>query len=140
MDAQRTPISLVQAAAARPERWSPGVVGQVNNHFVKAVRILGEFPWHTHLHEDEMFLVLAGTLRIGRAEADGGPVDVRPGEFFIVPRGVRHNTATPTGEECLMALIEPVETLHTGDVQTPLSRSIAEQMGAAGILPHGIAE
>ena len=100
---------------------------------MKAVRILGEFPWHTHLHEDEMFLVLEGTLRIGRAEVDGGPLDVRAGEFFIVPRGVRHNTSTPTDEECLMALIEPVETLHTGDVQTPLSRSIAEQLGAAAI-------
>ena len=91
--------------------------------------MLGEFPWHTHAHEDEMFLVLEGTLRIGRSEADGGLVEVRAGEFFIVPRGVRHNTSTPVGEECLMALIEPAATLHTGDVETSQSRSIAEQLG-----------
>ena len=123
----------MQAAASRPEHWSPGVVGRVNDHFVKAVRIVGEFPWHTHAHEDEMFLVLKGTLRIGRSEADGGLVEVRAGEFFIVPCGVRHNTSTPVGEECLMALIEPVATLHTGDVETSLSRSIAEQLGATSL-------
>ena len=122
------PISLLASAAARPERWSPGVVGQVNNHYVKTVRILGEFPWHAHTYEDEMFLVLQGTLRIGRAEADGGPVDVQAGQFFIVPRGVRHNTSTPTNEECLLALIEPAGTLHAGDVETPMARSIAEQL------------
>ena len=126
---QQAPLSLLQSAAARPEFWSPGVVGQVNDHYVKTVRVLGEFPWHTHAHEDEMFLVLKGVLRIGRSDADGGPVDVHPGEFFIVPRGLRHNTSTPTEEECLLALIEPAATLHAGDAETPLSRSIAEQLG-----------
>ena len=129
METQQAPISLLAAAAARPERWSPGIVGQVNNHYVKAVRILGEFPWHTHLHEDEMFLVLQGTLRIGRSAADGGPIDVRVGEFFVVPRGMRHNTSTPPNEECLIALIEPVSTLHAGEADTPMARSIAEQLG-----------
>lgn len=132
MDAQQRPISLLDAALSRPELWSPGVVGQVNTHLVKAVRVLGEFPWHTHAQEDEMFLVLRGTLRIGRTEADGGSVDVRAGEFFIVPHGVRHNTSTPDGEECLMALFEPAATLHAGDVQTARSRSLAEQMGSYG--------
>ena len=129
MMTQQAPISLLVSAAARPERWSPGIVGQVNNHYVKTVRILGEFPWHVHAHEDEMFLVLQGTLRIGRLETDGGPIDLVAGEFFIVPRGLRHNTSTPTNEECLIALIEPVATLHAGDTATPLARSIAEQLG-----------
>ena len=133
MENQQTPISLLASPASRPERWSPLVVGQVNDHYVKTVRILGEFPWHAHIREDEMFFVLQGTLRIGRAEADGGPVDVAAGEFFIVPRGVRHNTATPTNEECLIALIEPAATLHAGDTETSLTRSIAEQLGTAGI-------
>ena len=122
------PVALLAAARARPDHWSPGVVGQVNDHYIKAVRVLGEFPWHTHSHEDELFLVLQGTLRIGRSEADGGDVDVCAGEFFVVPRGMQHNTSTPTGEECLLALIEPVATLHAGDAQTPRARSIAEQL------------
>jgi mannose-6-phosphate isomerase-like protein (cupin superfamily) len=73
-----------------------------------------------------MFLVLRGALTIGRAASDGGPVTVHPGEFFVVPRGVRHNTAAT--EETWIALIETVSTEHTGGEQTPLTRSIAEQL------------
>jgi mannose-6-phosphate isomerase-like protein (cupin superfamily) len=73
-----------------------------------------------------MFLVLRGELQIGRAPADGGPVVVRPGEFFVVPHGVRHNTSA--AEETWIALIETVTTEHTGGEQTPLTRSIAEQL------------
>ena len=129
MNNQQKPISLLESAAARPEYWSPGIVGQVNDHYVKAARILGEFPWHAHTHEDEMFLVLLGTLRIGRSEADGGAVDVQAGQFFVVPRGLRHNTSTPTGEECLIALLEPTATRHAGDTETSMARSIAQQLG-----------
>jgi mannose-6-phosphate isomerase-like protein (cupin superfamily) len=74
-----------------------------------------------------MFLVLRGCLRIGRSDADGGSVDVRPGEFFVVPRGVRHNTSAV--EETWVALIETVTTEHTGGEETPFTRSIAEQLG-----------
>jgi len=79
-----------------------------------------------HEQEDEMFLVLRGHLRIGRAEADGGVVSVLPGQFFVVPRGVRHNTSADV--ETWIALIETTTTLHSGDEQTPLTRSIAEQL------------
>jgi len=89
--------------------------------------VQGEFPWHSHEHEDEMFLVLRGVLSIGRAAEDGGPVSVRPGEFFVVPRGVRHNTSAT--EETWIVLIETTTTLHSGSEQTPLTRSIAEQLG-----------
>ena len=74
-----------------------------------------------------MFLVLRGLLRIGRSEADGGPVSVGPGEFFVVPRGVRHNTSA--AEKTWLALIETVTTQHTGSEVTPMTRSIAEQLG-----------
>lgn len=124
---QQDPISLELACSALHELWSPRVVGQVNNQYVKVAKIQGEFPWHTHDHEDEMFLVLRGHLRIGRAEADGGPVSVLPGHFFIVPRGTRHNTSAE--EETWIALIETTTTLHSGNEQTPLTRSIAEQLG-----------
>jgi mannose-6-phosphate isomerase-like protein (cupin superfamily) len=126
---QQNPISLELACSALGELWSPRVVGQVNNQYIKVAKVLGEFPWHSHEHEDEMFLVLRGTLRIGRAEADGGPVSVRPGEFFVVPRGIRHNTSAV--EETWIALIETTTTLHTGSEQTAFTRSIADQLGSA---------
>ena len=125
--AQQEPVSLELACSALNELWSPRVVGQVNNQYIKVAKVLGEFPWHSHEHEDEMFLVLRGVLSIGRAEADGGPVSLRPGEFFVVPRGVRHNTSA--AEETWIALVETVTTLHTGSEQTPFTRSIAEQLG-----------
>ncbi len=103
------------------------MVGQVNNQYIKVARVQGEFPWHAHEHEDEMFLVLRGELCIGRADVDGGPVVLRPGEFFVVPRGVRHNTSARV--ETMIALVESVSTLHTGNEQTPMTRSIAEQTG-----------
>jgi mannose-6-phosphate isomerase-like protein (cupin superfamily) len=124
---QKAPISLELACSALEELWSPRVVGQVNNQYIKVAKVLGEFPWHSHEHEDEMFFVLRGVLRIGRGEADGGPVSVRAGEFFVVPRGVRHNTAAT--EETWIALIETVTTLHSGGEETALTRSIEEQLG-----------
>jgi mannose-6-phosphate isomerase-like protein (cupin superfamily) len=123
---QQDPISLELACSALQDLWSPRVLGQVNNQYIKVAKVQGEFPWHTHEHEDEMFLVLRGHLRIGRADADGGPVSVLPGQFFVVPRGTRHNTSAE--EETWLALIETTTTLHSGNEQTPLTRSIAEQL------------
>jgi quercetin dioxygenase-like cupin family protein len=100
----------------------------VNNQYIKVAKVQGEFPWHSHADEDEMFLVLRGLLRIGRAEADGGPVSVHPGEFFVVARGVGHNTSA--AEETWIALIETKTTLHTGSEQMALTRSIANQLGS----------
>ncbi len=122
-----SPISLERSAAALKELWSPRIVGRVNDQYLKVARVQGEFPWHAHDAEDELFLVLQGALTIGRSEEDGGPVTLLPGQVFIVPRGVRHNTAAR--EETLIALIETVTTLHSGNEQTPMTRSLAEQMG-----------
>ena len=120
------PITLADAAAALPDLWSPRVVAQVNDQYLKVVRVQGEFPWHHHEHEDELFLVLQGELTIGRSEADGGPVTLAPGQAFVVPRGMRHNTSAV--EETWLALVETVTTQHTGAEQTPLTRSIQEQL------------
>lgn len=123
------PVSLEHACAALPELWSPRVVGRVNDQYIKVARVHGDFPWHAHAAEDEMFLVLRGRLRIGRSAADGGDVELSPGEFFVIPRGVRHNTSA--AEETWIALIETVTTEHTGGEATPLTRSIAEQLADA---------
>jgi quercetin dioxygenase-like cupin family protein len=90
--AQQAPISLELACSALNELRSPRVVGQVNKQYIKVAKVLGDFPWHSHEHEDEKSLVLRGLLRIGCAEVDG-TVALRPGEFFVVPRGLRHNTS-----------------------------------------------
>jgi mannose-6-phosphate isomerase-like protein (cupin superfamily) len=126
--AQQDPISLEVACSALEELWSPRVVGRVNNQYIKVAKVQGEFPWHSHEHEDEMFLVLRGVLHISRADADGGPVSLYPGEFFVVPRGIRHKTSAT--EETWIALIETATTLHTGSERTALTRSIADQLGS----------
>ncbi len=103
------------------------MLAQVNDQYLKVARVHGEFPWHAHEHEDELFLVLKGALTIGRSLEDGGPVTLQVGEAFVVPRGVRHNTSAE--EETLIALFETVTTEHTGSEQTPMTRTIAEQLG-----------
>jgi len=120
------PVSLAAACASLSELWSPRVLARVNDQFLKVARVQGEFPWHTHEAEDELFLVLKGELTIGREAADGGAVTLHPGEIFVVPRGVRH--ATSAAEETWIALIETVTTLHTGSDQTLLTRSLEEQL------------
>jgi mannose-6-phosphate isomerase-like protein (cupin superfamily) len=123
------PISLEAACKSLKELWSPRIVGRVNDQFIKVARVKGEFPWHTHDQEDEMFLVLRGALTIGRSAFDGGDVVVGPGEFFVVPRGVRHNTSA--ADDTWIALIETITTEHTGTEVTPLTRSIAEQLSGS---------
>lgn len=125
-NAAARPVALAEIAQSLPELWSPRVVGRVNDQFIKVARIHGEFPWHAHANEDEMFLVLRGQLRIGRSPADGGDLLLNPGECFVVPRGMRHNTAA--AEETWIMLVETVTTQHTGDEITPMTRSIAEQL------------
>jgi len=110
-------------AAALPELWSPRVIGEVNDAYVKVAKVHGELVWHAHDQEDELFLVLRGRLRL---ELEAGPVELGPGELFIVPKGVRHKPVAE--EECLLLLIEPKATLHTGGVVTERTRSIAEQL------------
>lgn len=127
------PLSLATACASLTELWSPRVLARVNDQYLKVVRIQGEFPWHAHEAEDEMFLVLKGALTIGREATEGGPVTLHPGEVFVVPKGVRHNTSAQ--DETWIALIETVTTLHTGTEQTELTRSLDEQLRPLEIEP-----
>lgn len=125
----KQPVSLELACAGITELWSPRVLAQVNDQYVKVARVQGEFPWHSHANEDELFLVLRGALTIGRATDDGGPVTLRAGEVFVVPRGVRHNTSAE--EETWLVLVETVTTQHTGTELTEMTRSVEEQLGSA---------
>ncbi len=121
------PVHLADAAASLTEFFSPRILAQANGQYLKVARVLGEFPWHAHATEDELFLVLRGALTIGRAPEDGGTVTLGAGDAFVVPRGVRHNTSA--AEETWIALFEPVSTLHSGGEPTPLARTVAEQLG-----------
>ena len=117
-------FNLEAEAGALKELWSPKVVARVNDSFVKVAKVQGEFVWHAHAHEDEMFFILKGTLRI---EMEDGVLELSAGDAFVVPKGVRHNPVAE--EECWLALIEPVQTTHTGDIVTERTKSIAEQLG-----------
>ena len=117
-------VSLEEACAALSDLWSPKVVARVGDQYVKVARVQGELVWHAHEHEDELFLVLKGRLRI---QLEDDEVSLGPGDLFVIPAGVRHNPVAE--EECWLALVEPVETKHTGDVVTERTRSIEEQLG-----------
>ena len=118
------PLSPEVIAAALPELWSPRVIGEVDDAYVKVARIQGTLAWHSHDAEDELFYVLRGSLRI---ELEDDAVELQAGQMWIVPKGVRHNPVAD--EECLVLLIERKSTRHTGDVVTDKTRSIAEQLG-----------
>jgi quercetin dioxygenase-like cupin family protein len=121
-----TPVNIESRFDDVTELWSPKVIGRVNDQYVKIARLQGEFVWHAHEGEDELFLVIRGSLRI---QLEVGDVTLGPGEFVVVPRGVRHNPVA--AEECWVMLIETVTTKHTGDVVTERTRSIEEQVGGA---------
>lgn len=121
----RGPVDLLDVAEGLDELWSPRVVAQVADQYVKVARVHGAFPWHAHEGEDELFLILSGSLRL---EIEGAAaVELSTGQVYVVPAGVRHRPIAD--EPCAIALIEPVGTKHTGDVDSPLSRSIEEQLG-----------
>jgi mannose-6-phosphate isomerase-like protein (cupin superfamily) len=104
-------VNLSEKFALFRDRWSPKIVGEVNEFQVKLVKFLGEFVWHHHANEDELFLVVKGRMRMGLREGD---VELAEGEFFIVPRGVEHRPAAE--EECWVLLLEPKSTLNTGNL------------------------
>jgi mannose-6-phosphate isomerase-like protein (cupin superfamily) len=108
------------------EHWTPRVVGRVNDQYVKVAKLLGELVWHAHDGEDEMFVVVYGQLRI-QLEGDR-EVALAPGDFYVVPKGVRHNPVA--AEEVGIVLIETVTTTHTGDVVVEGTVPIERQLGA----------
>jgi mannose-6-phosphate isomerase-like protein (cupin superfamily) len=107
------------------EHWTPRAVGRVNDQYVKVAKLLGQLVWHTHDAEDEMFLVVSGTLRIQLP--DDEEVVLTPGQFYVVPRGVPHNPIAD--DEVEIVLIETVTTAHTGDVIVEGTVSLEQQVG-----------
>jgi mannose-6-phosphate isomerase-like protein (cupin superfamily) len=116
-------INLLQVFQEINEYWSPKVVGCVNDQYVKIAKLKGQLAWHKHDLEDELFQVVKGQLLI---QLEDDEVVLKAGEFCIVPRGVMHNPIAD--EECWIVLVETVTTKHTGDVDTPLTKTIEEQL------------
>ncbi len=116
-------ISPKRLAESLTEYWSPRVVGELDDNYLKVAKIEGVFGWHAHADEDELFLILKGHLRI---ELEDGTVDLDGGDIYVVPKGVRHN---PVAErECHVLLIEKKATLHTGDSVSERTRTLDEQL------------
>ncbi len=104
------------------EHWTPKIIGELNGQHLKLAKVQGEFVWHDHADEDELFLVHKGTLYLDLR--DGTTIELNPGEFYVMPRGVEHRPRTKEGEEVWIMLIEPAGIKHTGEVQDALTVDI----------------
>ncbi len=116
-------VSPKQIAASLTEHWSPRVVAELDDSFVKVAKVLGSLAWHSHDNEDELFYILKGSLTI---EMEDRTVVLNEGDTFVVPKGVRHNPIAQY--ECHIMLIERKSTLHTGTEVTAKTRSLADQL------------
>jgi len=111
MEVRMPKVNLAEKFNLIQEYWSPKIAGQLNGQFVKLAKFKGDFVWHRHQNEDELFLVTKGRLTI---QLRDGAVTLKEGEFFIVPAGVEHR---PVAEKEVHALmLEPISTLNTGNV------------------------
>jgi mannose-6-phosphate isomerase-like protein (cupin superfamily) len=109
-------VNLREKLATIEEHWKPRIVGMLNDYKVIAVKVEGDFVWHKHDHTDDFFLVLQGHLTIQLRDRN---VELDEGEMFIVPRGVEH--CPRADEEAWVLVIEPEQTVNTGDAGGPLT-------------------
>ncbi len=109
-------VNIAQKLSLFDEHWSPKIVGELNGQHVKLVKFVGEFVWHHHEREDELFLVLEGRFRMEFRDRE---VWLEEGEFIVVPRGVEHRPVAD--EEVSVLLFEPASTLNTGNVRGELT-------------------
>ena len=122
-------IKLLDRATALTEYFSPTVIGEVNDVFVKVAKIKGEeIPWHNHPQEDELFYIIDGGLLF---EIEGEePFMMEAGDLYIVKRGVDHRVSST--EECSILLVENKSTAHLGDTESEITKSIEEQLEGFG--------
>lgn len=116
-------VDLAEKLSTFSEHWSPKVVAHLNDYQIKVVKIMGEFVWHTHEDTDELFLVIDGELTIQLRDGD---VHLRPGQLFVVPRGVEH---CPVADgEVHAVLIEPAGVINTGNAGGPLTATYDDSL------------
>lgn len=110
-------INLQEKFSQFNEHWSPKIIGELNDQQVKIAKVKGEFVWHDHANEDELFMIIKGQLKIVLEKKE---VTLDKGEIFIVPRGVQHKPIAE--EECWILLFEPKQIRHTGEVESELTK------------------
>jgi mannose-6-phosphate isomerase-like protein (cupin superfamily) len=110
-------VNLSEKLALFQDYWSPKILGELNGQHVKIAKFKGEFVWHKHDHEDELFYVINGVLKI---EFRDKTVELNPGEFVIVPKGVEHKPVAES--EVSVLLFEPATTLNTGNITNELTK------------------
>lgn len=120
--------NIEQEFAEISDFWSPRVVADVNDQCVKLAKIKGEFVWHDHADEDELFFIYKGSVTIRYRDRDD--VVLKAGDMHVVPKGIEHNPLA--AEECWVILFEPSETKHTGDVVVAGTKSLADQRAHQG--------
>ena len=111
-------INIMDKFSLFNETWTPKIIGELNNQYVKICKLKDQFVWHSHDNEDELFMVFKGTLLIDFR--DRKTVEVNEGEILIIPKGVEHRPHT-NGEIVLNLLFEPKSTLHTGNMDTKMT-------------------
>lgn len=116
-------VNLAEMFSRFSDQWSPKIVGELNGQHVKLVKFEGPFVWHEHEHEDELFLVVRGAFRM---EFRDRVVDLREGEFLIVPRGVEHRPVAE--EEVHVLLFEPAGTVNTGNAGGERTLNVLERL------------
>ncbi len=116
-------VNLADKLALFNDYYNPRIVGELNNQQVKLVKLKGEFLWHSHEHEDELFLVIKGKLKM---EYRDRTVEINEGEFIIVPRTVEHKPVAE--EEVHILLFEPATTVNTGNVKNEMTRKNLEKL------------
>jgi len=116
-------INLKEKFAQFSDHWNPRIIGELNGQQVKVTKLKGEFFWHHHEHEDELFLITKGKLKI---EFRDKTVEIGEGEFIIVPRGVEHRPVAE--EEVEVLLFEPASTLNTGNVINDVTKRVLDKI------------
>ena len=112
------PINIMNKFSLFNKQWTPKIIGELNDQYVKICKLKDNFVWHSHENEDELFMVFKGTLLIDFR--DGRTIPVKEGEILIIPKGVEHRPHT-NGEIVFNLLFDPKTTLHTGDIQTEMT-------------------
>jgi len=112
-------INLSQKLNQFSEQWTPHIIADLNDQYIKLAKVQGDFVWHDHANEDELFVVLKGTLIM---EFRDQVQEIGPGEILVVPKGVEHLPRTKNNDEVHLMLIEPKTTKHTGDVDHELTK------------------
>jgi quercetin dioxygenase-like cupin family protein len=119
-----TKLNLLEQFAKVTEYFSPMIIGEVNDIYIKIAKVKGDdVPWHTHDNEDELFYIVKGCLMMELKGREG--FELGEGELFVVEKGIEHRVYA--AEECWLILIENKSTKHTGDVESHITRSIEEQ-------------